>query len=864
MPASPDTPTITEQGPEGVDISVRALGIALVGTCLGYYIVIGMPQISLSVFEPTVILHLVTAALILVYLGYLAVYRRLPGGTPIDWPLALLVGAYALATAASIDWRVSLESMLQVLMVVVVFYALSDIRILSARDVQRGLMLAGAAASFYALWVVGQDYADWLALARSVDGGFSLGDLVPPTVPRVHDVSDHPNMLAMTLVLIIPFYAVALYRSEAWWERVGGGIGLVAAALAVFLTLSRGAWFGAVVSLLVTAGGIAVLALPIRGGSLSPAAFLRWLRGHRTAVVLSAMALTVLVALGVLFIASQWDARPQWLFRSSLSPRQDVLSAGFEMFGDHPLLGAGPNTYALLYPEYSGEFPIHAIHAHNAYLQAAIDLGLPGLGALLAIGGVLGWMLWRTVQGSNLSQRLTAVACGGALVGFLAHGLVDAPNTWKAPLIALAAVGAVIVGTYREGRGPDAPAASSGQPQGKPPRRPPIHLRTVLRVAPRLLVLVTMVVLLVGWARIDAAHFYYARGATRAAEGRFEDAISDASKAADMDPQFAIYQLQLGLTEARAYLAGGSRALLDQAIQHLRRGVELEPRSAIGYVNLARALELAGQQEEARDAALEARRWAGIDEAVILAAGTVLENLGQTEDAVEAYAEAVSFNADLADSPFWDSSRFRQEHYSEIVSRSALALNPCKLGSMLAGSGDGALEAAGLNLDELADRCARQVALSPDNLAHRVGLGEIMLALGDLEAAEEHLRFVVQRQPDDGRARTALGRWYASQGDLEAARKEWLLASQLEDPEGVVLLGDSYLPGEVPKEVVDQLRKALPAAAGAVQHDIISVLYYRMKFGRASPVTILIPGDWQQALPGRYLTLREALSRWNR
>jgi tetratricopeptide (TPR) repeat protein/O-antigen ligase len=857
-----DSPATGERRPEAVDVSVRALAIALAGACLGYYIVTGMPQLRLSVFGPTVALHMVTAALVFVYAVYLLLYRRLPGGTPIDWPVALVVGAYALATAASINWRVSLENMFQVLMVVIVFYALSDVRILRARDVQRSLMLAGAAASFYALWVVGHDYADWLALARTAGGGFSLGDLIPPAVPRVHDVSDHPNLLAMTLVLIIPLYAVTVYRSEAWWERVAAGVGLVAAIAAIFLTLSRGGWFGAAVGLTVTAGGIATLAWAARGGGFSAAGLLRWLRAHRTAVILAGLTLLVLVALGALFAAAHWESRPQWLFRGSLSPRQDVLSAGLNMYKDHPLLGTGPNTYALLYPEYSGKYPIHGVHAHNAYLQAAIDLGLPGLAALLVLAGVLGWMLWRIVRGGTLSQRLLAVACGGALAGFLAHGLVDAPNIWKAPLVALAAVGAVVVRLYHESQEPGTPAADGKPSQGALAHGPLIRLLSSLRVAPRLLVIVIVVVLLAGWSWIDTAHAYYSRGVTRAAENRLSEAVSDASRAVDLDPDFAIYHLQLGLTEVQAYLHDGSRERLDQAIQHLRRGIELEPRSAIGYANLARALELAGQREEARAAALEAGRWAGTDEAVVLAAGTVLEDLGQTEDAIQTYANVISLNASLVDSPFWTSSAFRQEHYGEILSRSVLTLNSCGFADALARSTGGTAEAVGTNLEQLAKECAKLVVLSPDNLTHRIELGETLLALGDMEGAEEHLRFVIRRQPDNGRARTALGRWYASQGDLEAARHEWVLAGQLEDPEGLLLLGDSYPPGEVPQEVIDRLGELLYKVGSAVQSDILSILYYRMKFGRAAPITILIPGDWQQAVPGNYVAMQQALSRW--
>jgi hypothetical protein len=107
-----------------------------------------------------------------------------------------------------------------------------------------------------------------------------------------------------------------------------------------------------------------------------------------------------------------------------------------------------------------------------------------------------------------------------------------------------------------------------------------------------------------------------------------------------------------------------------------------------------------------------------------------------------------------------------------------------------------------------------------------------------------------------------LGNWYEERGDVEAARREWLLAGQLEDPEGVLQLGNSYPPGEVPEEVIRKLGELLYLAGSAVQHDLIGILYYRMKFSRGSPVIILIPGDWEQAVPGQYQRMQQALFRW--
>jgi hypothetical protein len=43
---------------------------------------------------------------------------------------------------------------------------------------------------------------------------------------------------------------------------------------------------------------------------------------------------------------------------------------------------------------------------------------------------------------------------------------------------------------------------------------------------------------------------------------------------------------------------------------------------------------------------------------------------------------------------------------------------------------------------------------------------------------------------------------------------------------------------------------------------MVGILYYRFKFYRASPITIILPGPWQEAVPARYARAREALDRW--
>jgi len=829
-------------------VAVRRLAVLAAAGWLGYLICSGLPQTQPEVFRSTIVFQGVALVPAALFAGYLLLRRRLPGGSPLDWPLLLLLAAYVIATVASVAWRVSLESTLVLLLAVLVFYALSDVHFLDAIGLQRAFMLAAAAASVWALWNVAGDYLDWLRFAKSTTGGFPLGDLIPPTVPKVHGVSDHPNILGMTLVLAMPFYLLGVYRS-ALWLRVFWGVMLLAALWAVFLTLSRGAWIGAAVAIMVSVTG-----LVMAGRSWSIAELRRAALAESRARMLliggGAAALLLVVVAGAV-VAMHWSVRPQWLFRESLSPRRDVFDAGVSIFRDHPLFGGGPGTFGLLYPEYSGAFPIHAVHAHNGFLQVSDDAGLAGLAALAVLLSTLGWMLWQTYRRGSVEQRLLAVACAGALAGFAVHNLADAANVWKAALIGVAAVTAIAVKNYRS-----LPAS-----ERDPPSSTANAARRLGRLLPRGLLAIAFVALPLIWLRIDVAHRHYSHSVSQLALGNVTGAVSEAKQAVDLDPDLAVNQLQLGISEAIAFKNGDIGP--DPAIASLQRAVELEPRSAIGYANLARVLADAGRRDEARETALQAKRFAGTDDAVLLVAAGVLEDVGAESEAVQTYASAITCSPAIADSQFWQESDFRSQHYLEIVSYSLISLSPCATGNLVAHIGADAPSPSKLELPALRDSCRTTVAGDPGNLGGRIELAEISMALGDYPTAYDLLTDAISRQPDLGHARTIMGEWYAAQGDITRARGEWTIGGQLDDAESLLLLGESYPTGQAPSEVVERLNRLAPSTGGGARSYAIGWVYFRMKFGRQEPAgNVLLAGDWLNAVPGLYDRIQQALEQW--
>lgn len=834
--------------------------MALVSSWMGYVLFVRMPAFTLDVFPATITLHIVVGSGLLAYAACMLAMRRLPGGTPFDAPVLALIGAYALATYASIDWRVSLEPVLLMGAAIGAFYVLSDLPLLSGRTLRFGLMLTGTAISLYALWIVGNDYADYLRLTDAVEG-LSAGNIFPPTVPRVRDVSDHPNVLAMVIVLIAPFYILSAIRPSAWWERVFGLAGLFVAGWAIFLTLSRGGWIG------VAVGG----AFTITAAWITSAVYQREQSGERVtwdayipagfsptalAAVIGALALALF---GMLAFVASWSTRPGWLFRASLSAREDAWHAGLDIFRDNWLNGSGPHTFGLLYPQYGRhvtEFIVHTQHAHNGFLQVANDAGILGLLAVAGLGVAATYMLWRTWRAGSLEARLTAVACTGALLGFCAHQQLDAGNSWKAPAFTLAFVAAIIVRGYRE----------SGLAVARDSGAVSLPVRTLrsTSIVSRAALPLLLIALLAGWYRVDRPHYDYYSGLgdwnTGDASGieRLQDAV-------DADSSMMVYQLELGVAQASAYLGGGQTddVLLNAARVHLERAVDIDPRSDLTRANLARVYELLGRDDDAASQA-QLVRLATYHVTPVLVAGEVYEDLGRDEDAVSTYGQVISMDAGLANSTFWDMTDWRRAHYDEILSASTIGYNPCTYGAFLVEAVRFGGAAPDTGLADARDDCQFTIFTGGlgDDLPSRVALASMQLELGERQEAFGHLDYAVGRQPDYGPARTELGRWYDAAGDLEQARHQWSVGVELEQAESARLLGDSYPPDAVPEEVRDSLEALILTQGSSVRNDIVSILYYRMRYGRLSPVFPLIPGTWLDAVPRPYAAWLDALARW--
>jgi putative inorganic carbon (HCO3(-)) transporter len=108
----------------------------------------------------------------------------------------------------------------------------------------------------------------------------------------------------------------------------------------------------------------------------------------------------------------------------------EFWSSGIHAIHDFPLTGMGMNGFRKLMPT---RYPTSLTgtrdmaHAHNSFLQAALDLGIPGLIAYAAIWMVTAVLLITVYRRSGVPvYRILAGGLGAGLIAQFIFGIFDA------------------------------------------------------------------------------------------------------------------------------------------------------------------------------------------------------------------------------------------------------------------------------------------------------------------------------------------------------------------------------------------------------------------------------------------------------
>lgn len=371
--------------------------------------------------------------------------------TPLDWPLGLLLAMGLVALLPSVDLSASLPRLLGLWFGVAVFLIVFDVLTTEKR---LWLVVSGLATSGMLLAVVGLVGTEWSRSDSQPFGGvYQRLPLLITFLPRSDEGGLNPNKLAAALAMLLPLPAAVMLFTPGRLLRLCWGVGTALMAATLVLTQSQSG---------LLAAGVALLALGVT----------------RSRRFLLALPLVGIVVVGLAWSVGPGALAGEWLSLSlvpgstgSLSNRLAVWSAALSLIQAYPLTGIGIGTFPDALARYAPRLASGAEvpHAHNLYLQFALDLGLPGLALFLVLlAGALG-ATWRAVRlGPTARARglVAGVACG--LLAYLAYGVTDAIGPGEKPgLFLWLLLGTIAAGgrlAQREPRSHAPAATAAGAP----------------------------------------------------------------------------------------------------------------------------------------------------------------------------------------------------------------------------------------------------------------------------------------------------------------------------------------------------------------------------------------------------------------
>ncbi len=364
--------------------------------------------------------------------------------TPLNISIGLIGGMTGLSLLITPDMTLSLPKAAGLFLGLTLFYAMLDLGSSSKRIeiIAGALILIGFGLSVVGLF--GTQWLDKSSIFASITAVF------PQVIRGLPGATEgfHPNEVAGTLLWVAP---LALILSIGILKKQSRGLGIAIGSAGLWIlafisiSQSRSAWFGLVIAVVV------MIAIVNRAA--------RWVLATFVVVGVVCVVLLGPDRIGAAIFGTTVDTSPEnqviqpigslnWNFR------MEVWKVATQGIADFPFTGMGIGTFReigrIFYPltiPPSYDFA----HAHNEFLQAALDLGLPGLIAFCALYVGAFWMLrevWRTTSAGMV--HYLGLGLGGGLFAHLIYGLTDAVALGAKPGILFWMLLGLITGLFQQ------------------------------------------------------------------------------------------------------------------------------------------------------------------------------------------------------------------------------------------------------------------------------------------------------------------------------------------------------------------------------------------------------------------------------
>ena len=336
-----------------------------------------------SCFFSIAVNSLALGLLALSWAGQMIVERRWSvAATPYDWFFLAYVIAELVSTALSVNRPQSMLFAKRLLLIGIVYGITTHV--VTTRDLRTFLVVLLGSATVVAL--------------------IGLGKLLVEDVVRLGIFQFYmttSELMMITLLMVLPF---AIFPGTPRKVRIASLLALFPLAIALYATVTRGAYLAVIAGALV----IAV----VRN---------RWIL----------VPLAALVLMVILFAPPYVQQRLDSIIDPSHpenATRVALWQTGWTIFTHYPVFGVGDIDLRELYDQYTTvENPEHHGHLHNVPLQILVTLGAVGFVALYALFVKIGITEWRTYRRVREDWFRGSIALGalGVFAGFHVMGLTE-------------------------------------------------------------------------------------------------------------------------------------------------------------------------------------------------------------------------------------------------------------------------------------------------------------------------------------------------------------------------------------------------------------------------------------------------------
>lgn len=374
-------------------------------------VIILLPALLFSRFMPGWAPIVAIVGLAIIFLLRILAIGRLTGHPSIDWPLFTLLLMLPVGLWATPDASISLPRTYAFVANLALFWAVAAQRNNAWFGQKSGWLLLLAGLLFSIIVLLGTRFGSnkFTFIDQNIYG--PLPGAWQPFWRGPEHLGLNPNLSGGLLALFWMPATVLIWHGNTWQQRDIAKLVAVILLLAILLTQSRGALLGVLVALIV----------------VTSIHHWRWFIFWAVMLVVGGI---WSYQLGFQSVLTDFLTERGTLAVSNLQSRQTLWQHSLHLMLDFPLTGVGLGmiepVVRQLYPAISISADTSFKHAHNIYLQAGAEMGLPGFIAhLVFYFALLRLLLKRALDPRAGYSRALALGLLGSLVAFLTHGFFE-------------------------------------------------------------------------------------------------------------------------------------------------------------------------------------------------------------------------------------------------------------------------------------------------------------------------------------------------------------------------------------------------------------------------------------------------------